>query len=157
MNENYMNEYDTMHALKEMIETELKDILRIGIQEDNIDNLGKLIDIHKDLENEEYWDYKKSKHSYSQDKKMNLADKKSGMHKNLEEKVCEMMEHCEHYSEATKAVSKGDYEAKEISMKSLKYMLESACQFIDMLAREANSQEEMQLIRMYTRKIGRMF
>ena len=48
-------EQNTMRSLKELVETELKDILSIGIQEDNIDNLGKLIDIHKDIENEEYW------------------------------------------------------------------------------------------------------
>ena len=41
-------EQNTMRSLKELVETELKEILSIGIQEDNIDNLGKLIDIHKD-------------------------------------------------------------------------------------------------------------
>ena len=49
-----VEEQNTMQSLKELVETELKDILNIGIQEDNIDNLGKLVDIHKDIENEEY-------------------------------------------------------------------------------------------------------
>ena len=48
-----VEEQNTMQSLKELVETELKDILSIGIQEDNIDNLGKLVDIHKDIENEE--------------------------------------------------------------------------------------------------------
>lgn len=154
MGENYMNK-DTMHTLKEMVEMELKDILSIGIQEDNIDNLGKLIDIHKDLENEEYWKYKKMKHDHEESEMKPSLTKKRGKH--LEEKVHEMMEHCEHYSEAMDAMDKGDYEAAQISMRSLRYMLESACQFMDMLAREAKSPEEMQLIRRYARKIGEMF
>lgn len=158
MGENYTNKHDTMHELKEMIETELKDLLSIGIQEDNIDNLSKLIDIHKDLENEEYWKYKKMKHSDSnQEKEIISNNTQKEKCRNLERKMQEMMEHCENYSSAVNAMSRGDYEAAEISMRSLRYMLESACQFMDMLARESKSSEEMQLIRKYARKIGDMF
>ena len=53
MEEEKVVEPDMMQSLKELVETELKDILNIGIQEGNIDNLGKLVDIHKDIENEE--------------------------------------------------------------------------------------------------------
>lgn len=156
MGENYMNKQDTMQALKEMVETELKDILNIGIQEDNIDNLSKLVDIHKDLENEEYWKHKEMKYEHEE------SERKSGLvkvekHKELKEKVHEIMEHCEHYSSAMDAMEQGDYEAAQISMRSLRYMLESACQFMNMLAREAKSPEEMQLIRKYARRIGEMF
>ena len=54
MEEEKVVEPNMMQSLKELIETELKDILTIGIQEGNIDNLGKLVDIHKDIENEEF-------------------------------------------------------------------------------------------------------
>lgn len=50
---------DTMKSVKELVETELKSLLEVGIQQDNIDNIGKLVDIHKDIENEEYWKIKK--------------------------------------------------------------------------------------------------
>lgn len=46
------------NKLKKMVEKELSQLLSIGIQDDNIDNFGKLIDIHKDIENEEYWKIK---------------------------------------------------------------------------------------------------
>lgn len=52
-------EKNIMKSIKEMVETELEEILNIGIQQDNVDNIGKLVDIHKDIENEEYWKIKK--------------------------------------------------------------------------------------------------
>ena len=48
-----VEEQDTMQSLKELVEAELKEIVNTGIQQENLDNLDKLIDIHKDIENEE--------------------------------------------------------------------------------------------------------
>ena len=48
-------EKNTMLELKKLIETELTSLLTVGLKEENIDNLGKLVDIHKDIENECYW------------------------------------------------------------------------------------------------------
>lgn len=59
-----IQEQSTMKSLKELVETELKEILNIGIQEDNIDNLGKLVDIHKDIANEEYWNKKEEVYNH---------------------------------------------------------------------------------------------
>ena len=41
-------------------------------------------------------------------------------------------------------------------MKSLEYMLESMVDFVKMLKHEANSQEEINLIKEYTKKISDM-
>ena len=41
-------------------------------------------------------------------------------------------------------------------MKSLKYMLESMVDFVRMLKDDVDSQEELDLIRKYTRKISEM-
>ena len=41
-------------------------------------------------------------------------------------------------------------------MKSLEYMLESMVDFVEMLKQDANSQEEVQLIKEYTRRIAEM-
>ena len=57
--ENNKEQKDTMESIKTLVETELKSLLEVGIQQDNIDNIGKLVDIHKDIENEEYWKEKK--------------------------------------------------------------------------------------------------
>lgn len=59
-----MQEQNTMKSLKELVETELKEILNIGIQQDNVDNIGKLVDIHKDIANEEYWNKKEEVYNH---------------------------------------------------------------------------------------------
>ena len=41
-------------------------------------------------------------------------------------------------------------------MKSLEYMLESVTAFIEMLQHDAGSQEEVDMIKHYTRKISEM-
>ena len=41
-------------------------------------------------------------------------------------------------------------------MKSLEYMMESVVDFIEMLQEEAGSQEEVNLIKHYTKKISEM-
>lgn len=45
--------------VKEEVEKIINSITEEGIQTSNIDYLYKLIDIHKDLANEEYWQKKK--------------------------------------------------------------------------------------------------
>lgn len=59
-----IQEQNTMKSLKELVETELKEILNIGIQQDNVDNIGKLVDIHKDIANEEYWNKKEEVYNH---------------------------------------------------------------------------------------------
>lgn len=53
-----------MEKTKEVIETKIAKLLETGIQTGNADYLYKLIDIHKDIENEEYWKVKKEVLSY---------------------------------------------------------------------------------------------
>jgi len=52
--------------------------------------------------------------------------------------------------------NRGNYNAKDDTLRSLQYMLESAHDFFKMLKTEANSQEEMQMIREYAKKISEM-
>lgn len=59
-----LQEQNTMKSIKELVENELKELLNIGIQPDNIDNMGKLVDIHKDIENEEYWKIKEEVYNH---------------------------------------------------------------------------------------------
>ena len=44
--------------LKE-VELKIEQILSEGIQSENLNYLDKLVDIHKDLKNEEYWEKKR--------------------------------------------------------------------------------------------------
>lgn len=59
-----MREDNIVYAIKKMVEEELKGALDEGINQDNIDDIGKLIDIHKDIENEEYWKIKEEVYKY---------------------------------------------------------------------------------------------
>lgn len=45
--------------VKDLVETKITKLMETGIQVGNIDYFYKLIDIHKDMENEEYWEVKK--------------------------------------------------------------------------------------------------
>ena len=68
----------------------------------------------------------------------------------------DMHEHYGVYSESRDAARSGNYGAEQDSMKALEYMLESVCQFMDMLERDAESPEEKKMIKEYARKIGEM-
>lgn len=173
-----VEEQNTMQSLKELVETELKDILNIGIQEDNIDNLGKLVDIHKDIENEEYWSKKKEvygmryydENRYGDDRygddyrmdrsygrrgrPMNAPRDSRGRYRGPEEKMHEMMEHYGDYTMASDAVNRGNYGAEEDSVKSLDSMLKCVCIFMDMLEENADSPEEAQIIKKYRKKMS---
>lgn len=48
-----------MEKLKKEVENQLERLTENGINRENIDNVYKLIDIHKDIANEEYWECKK--------------------------------------------------------------------------------------------------
>lgn len=77
-------------------------------------------------------------------------------HSGADHPLNEMHEHYNNYLESRDAAEDGHYGAEKESMKALEYMLESVCEFMEMLIREAGSQEEAQLIKKHTRKIGEM-
>ena len=60
------------------------------------------------------------------------------------------------YSEGREAYGRGNYGAREDSMMCLETMLESMEDFVKMLKEEASSQEEIELIRKYVKKISEM-
>lgn len=48
-------ELDLIPKAKEEVEKLIKQVTESGLQVANVELLYKLIDIHKDIENEEYW------------------------------------------------------------------------------------------------------
>ena len=144
--------------------------------------LGKLVDIHKDLANEEYWNKKKEvmemnyrpyegeygnygRESYGRRRRDsrgrymerggNRGGSRGGNYRG-EEMLDEMNEHYSRYSEGKEDMNMGNYGAHSTTMKSLDYMLQSVVEFIEMLKKDANSQEEVELIQKYTREISEM-
>ena len=172
--------------LKEKLEKELENqigtIVEDGFGYENLDMLGKLVDIHKDLANEEYWKEKKEamqmnyrgyegeygnygRESYgrrrrdSRGRYMERGGSRGGSRGGNyrgEEMLDEMNEHYSRYSEGKEDMNMGNYGAHSTTMKSLDYMLQSVVEFIEMLKKDANSQEEVELIRKYTREISEM-
>ena len=72
------------------------------------------------------------------------------------EMLDEMSEEYGRYEEGRMEYREGNYGAEGQTMKSLEYMLESVVEFIKMLEKEASSQQEVQLIKKYTKKIAEM-
>lgn len=50
---------ETKKALDEQLDSKIEEILSVGINDENMNDLYKIIDIHKDLANEDYWNIKK--------------------------------------------------------------------------------------------------
>ncbi len=167
-----------IEGLKEKVEKGINNVIENGIQVDNLDTLYKLVDIHKDLSNEEYWEKKKEvmdmnyrgyseggygrRGGYSEGSYGRRGVKGSGRGRYSarggrggsyqgEEMLEEMQEHYGNYSEG-----KESYGAEGETIKALEYMLESVVQFIEMLEEEAESPEEIKLIKHYSKKISEM-
>lgn len=165
--------------LKNQIEEKINTIVGDeGIQMGNLDMLGKLVDIHKDLSNEDYWNKKKEvmemryreygdEYSYGREeygnygrrgvpgsgrgRRRRYSERGGGSNYRGDESMENMYGAYQEYSEGRERY--GNHPA---TLKSLDYMLKSVVEFIEMLKEEAESQEEVQLIQKYTREISDM-
>ena len=178
-----MNEEKQEKTMQEkvckQVEEKIEYIINQGIKPENIDNLYKLVDIHKDLANEEYWEVKKEDISmryknysgYSEGPMGNygrrMRDSRGrfmeggygrgyGARYSGKEVLGEMMEAYEDYSESSGQFGRGNYGSKQESMESLSTMLDSVVDFMAMLKKDANSQEELDLIKRYSKTISDM-
>lgn len=164
----------------EKVENKIERIIEAGIEAGNVDYLYKLIDIHKDIENEKYWDKKKEvmtmnyrnygeyDDTYSNYGRRGVPGTGRGRYGRRgvpgsgrgryrgEEMLDDMHEIYNDYSDWKEEYMMGNYGAKDDTMKSLDYMLKSVVQFMQMLEENADSEEEMQLIKKYSRKISEM-
>lgn len=163
---------DLKKQVKEKVDEIIAQIVEEGIDKNNLESLGELIDIHKDLANEEYWDVKKEVMSmnyrdydeeygnYGRRRRDSrgryMARGRGRGNYRGEEMIDEMDEHYKNYSEGREEYNRGNYGAHSTTMKSLEYMLQSVVEFIEMLKKDAGSQEEVELIKKYTREISEM-
>lgn len=158
----------------EKIECSICNILDEGLTESNLDILYKLVDIHKDIHNEKYWKVKEREimryenynayNNYGGYNAGNYGREQYGAYGRRggsgryrgHDYMDGMYEGYGRYEEGREQYNRGNYGAKDDTLKSLEYMLESTVDFFKMLKSEANSQEEMQLIREYSKKISEM-
>ena len=165
--------------LQKQIENEICNIVDEGFEVSKVELLGQLVDIHKDLANEDYWETKKgaiemnyrgydeeygnygrrrrdSRGRYMAGGRGGSRGGNRGGNYQGEEMLEDMHEQYQRYSEGREEMSMGNYGAHSSTMKSLEYMLESVVEFIEMLKKDASSQEEVELIKKYTREISEM-
>ena len=164
------------NKLKEQLEEKIDIIAEQGIQEDTLDVLCKLVDIHKDLSNEEYWkkkqevmemmyrDYPEYREDYGNYGRRGVPGTGRGRGYSArgrgryrgDDMMEEMYGAYQDYSEGKEEYNRGNYGAKQDTMKSLDYMLKSVVEFIEMLKEDVSSQEEIDLIKHYSKKISEM-
>ncbi len=164
--------------VKEETKKKINEIIEQGLQPSNIEMLYTLVDIHKDMANEEYWKDKEEVMRYraysegdypsgysargrSRDSRGRYKDGRSRYsdgrgYSRGEEMIDNIYRDHMEYSEGKEQYRRGNYGAKEDVMKSLEYMMESVVCFVEMLMQDAESQEEVQVIKEYTRKIAEM-
>lgn len=162
---------ETKKKLNEQVEEKICAILEESIQPGNIEMLDTLVDIHKDIANEEYWKGKENEMRYSNygrgyregsygrgygDGSYGRRERDSRGRYKGHEYIDEMYGEYGRYEEGRQDYNRGNYGAKEDTLKSLEYMLQSMVDFVEMLKHDAGSQEEMQLIREYTQHVAQM-
>lgn len=160
---------ETKEKLNDKLEEKICQIIDEDISPNNIEMLDMLVDIHKDIANEEYWkrkenymrygNYGRGYNEYGRRGGYNEYGARSrdsrGRYKG-HDNIDDMYEAYGNYEDGRQEYNRGNYSAKDGTLKSLEYMLESMVDFVEMLKSEAGSQEEMELIRRYTQQIAQM-
>ena len=171
-----------MEKLNEKINETIEKVVEEDNILGNIDLLYKLVDIHKDLANEKYWQnkeeimrYRYGNYGENYGRRMrdsrgrymegNYGDdygrrgvKGTGRGRYRGEEILDdMYQDYGNYSESREEYNEsGSYGAKEDTKQSLKYMLKSVEEFMKMLEEEATSQEEVEMVKQTARKISQM-
>ena len=168
--ENKEVKQDIISKAKEEVEKLIKTATENGLQASNVQLLYQLIDIHKDIENEKYWKNKEEAMRYmredygpedyrggrSRDSRGRyMGDRRSESYRG-QRVLDEMYDGYRNYSDGREEYNRGNYGAKGETMRSLEYMLGSVTDFIEMLQNDAGSQEEVDMIKKYTRRISEM-
>lgn len=153
--------------VKEKTEKIIDKLLEEGIRLENIDFLYKMIDIHKDIANEEYWEVKKEgikmryndNYGYYEDNRYGRRMRDSrgrymgndyryrGNTDTLRTLISSYDAYC---------ADRESYSGKGNTITTLDYMLQSVVEFMQMLKHDADSQEEVDLIRHYAKQISEM-
>jgi hypothetical protein len=184
MEEEKKQETNVIEKVTEEVDKSITRIMQQGVQTNNVDFLYKMIDIKKDIaeikkEEQEmmygnyvnygrdsYGEYSEGSYNggrrrdsrgrYMEGSRYNESGRYSERGKDSKYRGHEMIDEMdEYYGNYMEEKEYGNYGGAE-TMKSLEYMLESVVDFIAMLKKEATNQEEINLIKKYTKKINEM-
>lgn len=162
-------ELDLIPKTKEEVEKLIKQITESGLQVANVELLYKLIDIHKDINNEEYWEKKEENMMYrdydnysggrSRDSRGRYMDSYGrrgvpgtgrGRYRGYD-MIEEMGEHYGDYSEG-----RDNYGNDRETEKSFDKMLQSLEDFTYLIMQEADSPDKVEKVKRTARKISEM-
>lgn len=158
---------DVLVKTKSEVERIIKQITESGLQIANVELLYKLIDIHKDIENEKYWKEKEENMMYrdydnygggrSRDSRGRYTESYGrrgvpgtgrGRYRGYD-MIEEMGEHYGNYSEG-----RDTYGNDRETEKSFDKMLQSLEDFTYLIMQEADSQDKIEKVRRTARKIS---
>ena len=160
--------------IKCLIEKELEQASNTELNEENLNIIGKLVDIDKDLENIDYWKVKKevmnmrynnygdyAEGGYSEGRYGRRGVPGTGRgryrgHDEGEEMLETMKESYGAYSESRNAYNSGNYGAEQDSMEALEDTMRLFTEFAQKMIQEVDSPEAKQIIRKHLRKISQM-
>ena len=150
-----------MHKkIYEATEEKVEEILKEGINTNNLNLLYQLVDIQKDIceiersDSMHYGNYDNygARMRDSRGRYMESGyDTRYRGHNYLDS----MYDSYGRYEAGRNSYNRGNYGAKDEALNNLEFMLKSAVDFIDMLKEEANSPEEMNLIHKYLQKFSK--
>ena len=172
-NKNEETKENVLTKTKSEVERIIKQITENGLQTANVELLYKLIDIHKDIENEKYWKEKEEESMYrgrdyfmddsynggrSRDSRGRYMDGSygrrgvpgtgRGRYRGYD-MIEEMGEHYGDYSEG-----RDNYGNDRETEKSFDKMLQSLEDFTYLIMQEADSQDKIEKVRKTARKIS---
>lgn len=165
--ENKETKEDVLIKTKSEVERIIKQITEEGLQTANVELLYKLINIHKDIENEKYWEKKEENMMYrdydnynggrSRDSRGRYMDSYGrrgvpgtgrGRYRGYDY-IDEMGEHYGNYSEGRDTYG-NDHETE----KSFDKMLQSLEDFTYLIMQEADSPDKVEKVKRTARKIS---
>lgn len=167
MEEEKKQETNVIDKAKEEVEKLIKQVTESGLQVANVELLYKLIDIHKDINNEEYWKKKEENMMYrdydnysggrSRDSRGRYAESYGkrgvpgsgrGRYRGYD-MIEEMGEHYGDYSEG-----RDNYGNDRETEKSFDKMLQSLEDFTYLIMQEADSPDKIEKVKRTARKIS---
>lgn len=162
--------------ITKQVEKELEEIVNEKVNTNNVDYLYRLVDIHKDLANENYWKEKIKMYGnrYSRDFSGEYGrgsygrrgmrgtgpysryrgGRGSGRYRG-EEAIDEMYMNYGEYNEANESYSAGNYGAEGGMKESAEGIMENIYEIVEEL-KDTGSPEVMQVIKKYSKKIMEM-
>ena len=158
---------DVLIKTKSEVERIIKQITESGLQTANVELLYKLIDIHKDIENEKYWKEKEENMMYRDYDNYGGGRSRDSRGRYMEsygrrgvpgtgrgryrgyDMIEEMGEHYGDYSEG-----RDTYGNDRETEKSFDKMLQSLEDFTYLIMQEADSQDKIEKVRKTARKIS---